>query len=250
MALNDDATLVVGAGNFFIAETGTALPTDLLAPTAPWSNIGHTSLEELFTPESEGGEATTIGTLQNRTLRTVYSTRTETWKIVLQQFDEASLRLHYGANAEPVAGGLIGVPESGRPTVKAFLAVFLDGDHVFAQYAPKAEIYRSDNMTPGDGTTLAGLPIGVKPLKYSANSWTFAVTPLGNAAIDPTAVIAGTPGSFEPVNAQLPLNLAELASLSLTVTPTTAWTTGQYVTLGDASAAYWDGDSWAAGEAP
>ena len=31
----------------------------------------------------------------------------------------------------------------------AFLAIFVDGENVFAFYAPKAEIYRADDMSPG-----------------------------------------------------------------------------------------------------
>jgi hypothetical protein len=36
---------------------------------------------------------------------------------------------------------------------------------------------------------------------------------------------------------------------SVIATPTSAWTTGQHVVLGDASKTYWDGDSWNAGQA-
>jgi hypothetical protein len=37
---------------------------------------------------------------------------------------------------------------------------------------------------------------------------------------------------------------------SITANPATVWTTGQYVVPGDNSHASWDGDSWAAGDAP
>lgn len=180
MALNDDATLVIGAGNYFVATTGTAIPADLTAPGVAWENIGHTSLEDIFSASSDGGDATTVGTLQNKTLRTKYSARTETFAITLQQFDEASLKLYYGANMVDINedGTLLGVNENPTVTTKAFLAVFVDGDNLFAQYAPKAEIYRGDDFTAGDSESLAGLPLAIKPLKYSTNDWTYAVTPL------------------------------------------------------------------------
>jgi hypothetical protein len=60
-----------------------------------------------------------------------------------------------------------------------------------------------------------------------------------------TQATAGTPGSF---NGTPPTNLAGMTSV--TAVPTTAWTTGQYVVLGDASHAHWDAAAWAAGEAP
>lgn len=181
MAINNDATLVVGGGNFFTAPVDTALPLDLSAPEVAWINVGHTSLEDIFSVTSDGGDATTIGTLQNRNLRTSYAARTETFTFTLQQFDAAGLKLYYGANAELGAGGEVQVPSTPTPTVTAFLAVFKDGDHEFAFYAPKAEILRADDLSISDTESLAGLPIGVKPLASGSNDWTYSVTPLAAA---------------------------------------------------------------------
>jgi hypothetical protein len=176
--LIDDATLVVGAGNYLIAPVGTALPTNLLAPASPWEAVGHTSIEDILSISSEGGEATTIATLQNSTLRTKYSARTESMAFTLQQFDEDSLKLYYGSNMVTNGDGTLGVHENPTPTEVAFLAVFVDGDNHFAFYAPKAEVFRGDDLSIADTESLAGLPLSVKPLKYSTNTWTYAVTPL------------------------------------------------------------------------
>lgn len=64
-----------------------------------------------------------------------------------------------------------------------------------------------------------------------------------------TGATAGTPGSFTPTGATPPANLAALANI--TASPTTKWTTGQYVTLGDGSKAHWAGstDKWKVGAA-
>jgi hypothetical protein len=35
----------------------------------------------------------------------------------------------------------------------------------------------------------------------------------------------------------------------ITATPTTAWTTGQHMVLGDTSHAYWNATTWTAGDA-
>lgn len=168
----------MGAGNFFTANVDTALPADLLAPGVAWENVGNTSLEDIFSVTSDGGDATTIGTLQNKSLRTSYSARTETFAFTLQQFDAAGLKLYYGSNATVGANGEIRVPATPVPTTKAFLAVFVDGSNKFAFYAPKAEILRADDLSISDTESLAGLPIGVKPLASGANTWTYAVTPL------------------------------------------------------------------------
>ncbi|AKY03698.1 hypothetical protein AVT26_gp16 [Streptomyces phage Lannister] len=250
MALNDNATLVVGSGNYLTAPTGTAIPGDLLAPVSPWEAVGHTSLEEIFSISSEGGEATVLGTLQNKNLRTKYSARTETMTFTLQQFDVDGLKLYYGANAPVLADGTVGVPSDPQPTVCAFLAIFVDGDNHFAFYAPKAEIYRADDLALSDTESLAGLPLGVKPMTHGTNSWTYAITPLGGGEIAASGATAGTPGSFTPEGATPPANLTALQGSSIVASPSTAWTVGQYVDLGDGSDAYWNGTAWVAGQAP
>jgi hypothetical protein len=67
-------------------------------------------------------------------------------------------------------------------------------------------------------------------------------------AVAATGANAGTPGTFTPAGAAAPADLAAMSSVA--ATPTTAWTTGQYVTLGDASQAFWDGGAWQVGAAP
>lgn len=183
MTLNDNATIVFDAGNYFTATysptSPVAMPADLLAPGASFDNIGHTSLDEVLRMASEGGDATQIGSLQNRTLRTKYSDRTDSILVTLEQFDTKSLKLYYGKNATVGANGEVQVPTKGEPTIATFLAVFADGDNVFAIYAPKAEIFRADTIAvPQDG--LAGLPLAVKPVKHGDNNWAYAITPLGD----------------------------------------------------------------------
>ncbi|MFC0622816.1 hypothetical protein ACFFGN_02015 [Kribbella deserti] len=198
---------------------------------------------------SEGGEATVLGTLQNKSLRTRYSARTDTIAIIIQQFDAPSLRLYYGANAPTLPNGLIGVPTDPIPTVCAWTGIYIDGENIFALYAPKAEIYRNDDFAAADTESLAGLPIGVKPLVHGTNTWTYAITPLGTIdMVEATIATAGSPGTYSPPGAIPPADLAELRA-EVTAAPVTAWTTGQRVVLGDQSDAHWDGDSWESGQA-
>lgn len=248
MSLNDNATLVIGTGNFLTAPEGTPLPADLLVPGVAWGKVGHTSLQDIFNVSSSGGDATVVGSLQNKTLRTKYSPRTETMKFTLQQFDKPALKLFYGANAPELPDGTIGVPANPVTTKAAFLAIFIDDANVFAFYAPKAQIYRADDLSLSDTESLAGLPIGVTPVLYGTNDWYYAVTPLGTVSGTPaTGATAGTPGSFTPSGSTTPANLAAMSSV--TASPATAWTTGKYVVLGDATEAYWNGTAWVSGRA-
>lgn len=63
-----------------------------------------------------------------------------------------------------------------------------------------------------------------------------------------TTATAGTPAALTPTNSYAPASLADADAL--TASPTTPWTTGQYVILGDGSTAHWDGTGWVAGVAP
>jgi hypothetical protein len=183
MPLNDDATLSVGTGRFYLGPVGTDYPADPLAVPNVWTDVGHTALEEFLTFEAEGGEPTVLATLQNKSLRTVYSARQESINLTLHQFDRAALRWFNGANSVDLPNGLIGVPDSPVPTEAAFLAVLVDGLHHFAIWGPKVEVMRVDNPSMGDGETLAGLPIGIKPMRYQENSWTYALTPMGETPV-------------------------------------------------------------------
>jgi len=65
-----------------------------------------------------------------------------------------------------------------------------------------------------------------------------------------TGATAGTPGTYTPAGTDGPDSLAALQASGVTASPATAWTTGQYIELDDGTHAYWDGNSWEAGEAP
>lgn len=74
-----------------------------------------------------------------------------------------------------------------------------------------------------------------------------AVKILATAPVTPTGATTGTPGSFTPLGADVPADLAALQALGA-LGQTTAWATGEYVTLGTGTA-HWDGSAWASGAA-
>jgi len=95
--------------------------------------------------------------------------------------------------------------------------------------------------TPSDTATLVPNDIPIEVLEPEVPE----VPPTGQ---DATGASAGTPGSFSPSGATPPANFAGLSAC--TASPTTAWTSGQYVVLGDSSQAHWNGTAWVVGPAP
>jgi hypothetical protein len=80
-----------------------------------------------------------------------------------------------------------------------------------------------------------------------AIDWNLTAPPTVNTgAVTATGAVAGTPGYFTPSGATVPANLAALTGI--TASPTTNWTTGQYVITADLLAANWTGAAWAAGK--
>ena len=68
-----------------------------------------------------------------------------------------------------------------------------------------------------------------------------------------TGATAGIPGTWTPAGATPPADLATLQGGSVVASPTTGWTSGQYVqtgTAGPAGRACWTGTGWVGGAAP
>lgn len=170
MALNDLAVLKAGAGHFYTAPVGTAMPTDLRTPGAAWTHMGHTSVQDILASKSEGGDVTTLRSLQNKSLRQSIAPRTESFSMNLLQFDTAALKLFYGANAAVTTTG-VRAPQNPVPTEAAWLVVFIDGNSTSGIYAPKASIFRGDDFTVSDTENLAQLNLTVTPLGYGTNDW-------------------------------------------------------------------------------
>ena len=64
-----------------------------------------------------------------------------------------------------------------------------------------------------------------------------------------TGATAGSPGTWTPTDSYPPADFAALLTAGITASPSSAWTTGQYVILGDNSHAHWNSSAWVAGNA-
>ena len=77
-------------------------------------------------------------------------------------------------------------------------------------------------------------------IEWGARLWTGDQEPPEMA----TGATAGTPGYFTPTGSYAPTSIEAMDMV--TANPTAAWTTGQYVTINDASDSdvYWNGTQW------
>ena len=71
---------------------------------------------------------------------------------------------------------------------------------------------------------------------------------IDTGSVAATGATAGAPGYFTPSGANSPANLA--AMTGITASPVTNWSPGQYVILGDLTAANWNGTAYVAGKHP
>lgn len=113
------------------------------------------------------------------------------------------------------------------------------------------------NVVPGVGGVAGPLLEPMSPTEPFHMQWTSIAPPEPGCQCDAfgvaaTTATAGTPGIWGPVDSYPPATFADLTDGEdvPVASPTTAWTTGQHVVLGDGSHAFWNGTAWTAGNAP
>ena len=77
----------------------------------------------------------------------------------------------------------------------------------------------------------------------AAGAWTVPGQVLATGAGPGTGI-----GTFTPAGATPPANFAALTTV--TATPATAWTTGQFIQLADGTRAHWNATAWVVGAKP
>jgi hypothetical protein len=102
----------------------------------------------------------------------------------------------------------------------------------------------------GDAPTVNAWPVGAFRYIGITDVQPPAATNGAQAIIVATGAteVTGLEGTYTPTNAGPPMNLAALDSV--TAAPTSAWSEGSYISLGDGTTAYWSGSAWLEGVAP
>lgn len=125
-------------------------------------------------------------------------------------------------------------------------------DHAGEQMDFTFRPWAGDDAEGYEGTvTVVPGPIGGEEGSFSEQSVSLPVegqpVPLTPTPSVATGATAGIPGSWTPAGSTAPADLAACASV--TASPATAWTTGQYVVTGDNAHVHWGGSAWATGDA-
>lgn len=177
---NDLATLKVSRGDFYYAPVGTARPTTiegLLEPASPWKTFGHTPVDNILSLESDGGERTTLASLQKSNLREDVSALSQSFAFDLLEWTTDAYKLYFGRNAVVEADGAVQVPETAQATEIALLVVFEDGESVMGFYAAKASVLRRDNLSISNTTDLNSLPLQATALTHGSSPSSFTAIP-------------------------------------------------------------------------
>jgi len=101
---------------------------------------------------------------------------------------------------------------------------------------------------PEPGWTNVPEDLGIGALAVPAGGIDMDIPGWSNNGPASTGATAGIPGAWTPTNSDRPNRFQDMNTI--TASPATAWTTGQYIVLGDGSKAYWGGAAWTAGIKP
>jgi len=244
---------IVGAyGDIYTAEIGTPAPSINQWDNPPdWTLLGMISEDgATWTPPEE--ETSDIRIWQSKfPARVVTTSLTSSLGFALDAWDRVTVPFALGGGSFEDAGGTIiyHPPGPGESVSKAIFMKVLDGPVKLGLYFPKGRVTgRDDSVFKPDEPALLNVTFSLEvSTQYDPYQLIFDPATFPEGGVVATGATAGAPGTFTPAGASAPADLAALAAV--TANPATAWTTGQFVTLADASEAFWDGDTWEMGRA-
>jgi hypothetical protein len=154
MARNDDAVLLPSTGAVLVGTVGSATqPTyaqlvafaaNTSSPPAGWTDLGHTSVDDLPAFGQEGGDVTTKGSWQSTALRTSTAAAVDYVDVTAIQIDNNILEMFYGGGTYAEADAF-SLPDAPGTENRALTVVYFDGTNGWAFYAYKTSVSRADS---------------------------------------------------------------------------------------------------------
>lgn len=237
-------------GAIFIrrASDGPTAPTGTnWQPASTDGKVGYYS-DDGFTLHPEPGDTTSFTGHNGDDL--VSDQAPGYWTVAFQGLEANQQNAEAYFDVEVGPDGSVTLTSAAANTEWDIVTVGLDqADRLIVVHYPRVKVNEREDITFNRTTLLAyGMTFrtfkGGAAAPYHAKAWGF----VPEFEIVATGATAGTPGAFTPDGATLPADLAALQASSIVADPAAAWGTGEYVTLGDDSHAYWTGAAWASGE--
>ena len=142
MAQDDQNVVVAGTGAVYVAPVGTAVPVDLAAPAAPWSDIGYVGEDGVtftFSRDQEDVNAWQVST----PVRVLVTNEPVGIAFELLQFDRETVALAFrGGTFTGIAPAPIVYtpPDAGASDERALLIDAIDGDAQFRFAFPRVQL--------------------------------------------------------------------------------------------------------------
>lgn len=233
----------------YTASKGTAGPTDVSTAWAvAWTAVGLLDGEEGFTQgrEDEVTEHFAWGGLLVKKTKTKHQ---RTIKFVALEDNEAVFTIVNPGSTRSQSATTGDVTSTVKVPVPYEFAIgfeLRDGDKVKRRTVKRAEVQEIGEVKEAESElTVYEITVVI----YPEPDGTLFTEISGSPAAMATGATAGTPGAFTPAGREIPRTLTDLQGASIIASPTTAWTAGQHVRLGNGSKAHWSGTAWAAGQA-
>ena len=182
MALNDNSVVLPAVGYIYVAAVDTVSPTpaaietfDPLVGLAGWTQIGHTSRDDLPVFGFDGGDQETLGSWQNASLRRVTTEVAQDFVTFnALQLDEQVLSYYYGVSNPGTTVGKFDVSTSSVSGLEtALVIVIVDGAATVGFHASKVSMGREDSIELAIDEFVA-VPLRASILKSGSNplfSW-------------------------------------------------------------------------------
>lgn len=243
--LDSNNVRVAVTGAWYVAPAGTTGPTaaDSVLP-ATWNNVGY--LSEDGTTRTTDRSTNDIKAWQNGApVRTVVTDSSVSYGFTIIETTRNSVALYTGATIG--SDGTYDVFPSNTGGRRSFVFDVLDGSKVRRVWIPEGEVTEVGDQTFAGGDAV-GFEITIKAYASAViGGATERVFEPGIASAIKGAAAPGAVFAAEAtVTASDSTNAAKLASLGYVASPTTAWTTGQKITVGTWDF-NWSGTAWAAG---
>lgn len=241
-----NTALWLGA-DVFVAPENTAGPTNVgSAWAAAWQPVGLLNGDDGIT-ESREGDSTEHYAWGGLLYRRTTSKHKRTFKFVALEDNATTFALVNPGSTRTTTSGTrtakIKAPVAGTRFAVGFEV--RDGSKVKRRFALSAEVTDVAEIKESEtDPTVYEITVVVFP---EADGTLYTVVE-NDPAVPATGATAGVPGTFTPAGSSLPASFANMTGI--VASPNTAWTTGQFVALGDGSKAYWTGTAWAPGAKP